>query len=190
MYGKTRRGPFAHRASAVTRLLVAGAAVAGAWSFTPVIGPSNAFASVKAGAANDYGSFKVSGPVSGTLVPLASSCDASTSAADVEFGWYGNVKTLKGVSAQSIVSMELDLQGSKYGRQGALENTGGSPPFLTFNATTGDFPLAWQSVSGSYSTAERGVGGTVDVVLDQSNGKPGRVVIRGSWAHCRLGGNI
>jgi hypothetical protein len=190
MYGKTRRSPFAHRSRAVTRLLVAGAAVAGAWSFTPVIAPSDAVASVKASAPNDYGSFKVSGPVSGILVPLASSCDASTSAADVEFGWYGKVKSLKGVPAQSIVSMELDLQGSKYGRSGALENSGGSPPFLTFNATTGDFPLAWQSVSGSYSTAQRGVSGMVDVVLDQSDGKPGRLVIKGSWAHCRLGGDI
>jgi hypothetical protein len=190
MNGNTRQGPFAHRSGALTRLLVAGAAVAGAWTFAPVLGPGAAFASVRASAASDYGSFKVNGPVSGTLVPLASSCDASTSAADVEFSWYGKVKTLKGVSAQSIVSMELDLQGSKYGREGALKNTDGSPPFLTFNATTSDLPLAWQSVSGSYSTAKRGVSGTIDVVLDQSDGKPGRLVIKGSWAHCRLGGNI
>lgn len=152
--------------------------------------PGTAFASVSASAATDYGSFKLSGPVAGTLVPLASTCDASTSAADVEFSWYGKVKTLKGVSAQSIVSMELDLQGSKYGRPGTLKNTGGNPPFLTFNATTSGLPLAWQSISGNYSTAKQGVSGTVDVVLEQSDGGAGRLVIKGSWEHCRLGGNI
>ena len=175
----------------LSRLLFASAALAAACSFVPGTGPGTAFASTPAPTASSYGSFKLSGPVSGTLVALASSCDASTTAADVSFGWYGHVTTLKGVSAQSIVSIELDLQGSRYGQPGALKNTDGNPPFLTFGATTkSGLPVAWQSRSGHYSTAKKGVSGTVDVVLEQAGGQPGRLVLQGSWQHCRLGGNL
>ena len=153
--------------------------------------PGVALAQVPLTKVTSYGGFKVSGPVSGTLTPLAGTCDASNSAADVEFSWFGKVKTLKGVSAQSIVSIELDLQGSSYGRPGTLKNTDGKPPFLTFGATTESGPaVSWQSTSGTYSTIKRGVSGSLDVVLDQADGKPGRLTIKGSWQDCRVGGNI
>ncbi len=175
----------------VPRLAVGCATLALGCSFAQGIGSSVALAQVPLTKVTSYGGFKVSGPVSGTLTPLAGTCDASNSAADVEFSWFGKVKTLKGVSAQSIVSIELDLQGSSYGRPGTLKNTDGKPPFLTFGATTESGPaVSWQSTSGTYSTIKRGVSGSLDVVLDQADGKPGRLTIKGSWQDCRVGGNI
>jgi hypothetical protein len=173
------------------RLAAGCAGVALACSFAQGIGSGVALAQAPHTKVASYGGFKVSGPVSGTLTPLASTCDASNSAADVEFSWFGKVKTLKGVSAQSIVSIELDLQSSSYGRPGTLKNTDGKPPFLTFGATTESGPpVSWQSTSGTYSTTKRGVSGSLDVVLDQADGKPGRLAIKGSWQDCRVGGNI
>ena len=113
----TSRRPSRGSSKLFTRLLFTSAALAAICAF----GPGNeatAFASTPTSKVSGYGSFMLTGPVSGKLVPLASSCDASTSAADVTFGWYGHVTTLKGVSAQSIVSIEVDLQGSKYGQPG------------------------------------------------------------------------
>jgi hypothetical protein len=185
-----RRGHSSKSAGGAARLLVGSAAVAVAISLSGAGGPGVASATVRPDNVVGYGSFKLSGPVSGTVSVLASTCDASTSAADVEFSWFGKVTTLKGVSAQSIVSMELDLQGSSYGKKGALKDTDGNPPFYTFSATTKSLPLSWQSVSGSYSTSQQGVSGTLDVVLDQTDGKPGRLDVKGSWQHCRRGGNI
>jgi hypothetical protein len=187
-----RQSHLSHHAARVTRVLVGCATVAIAIPLTAGSDPGVALAAVRPAQVTDYGSFRLSGPVSGTLVPLATTCDASTSAADVEFSWFGKVTTLKGVSSKSIVSLELDLQGSSYGRKGALENTGGNPPFLTYSATANGSGLAssWQSVSGTYSTSKGGVSGTLAVVLDQADGHPGRLVIKGSWEHCRRGGNI
>ncbi|HTT90857.1 MAG TPA: hypothetical protein VMF65_14990 [Acidimicrobiales bacterium] len=186
-----RPGPSGRGAGMVACLFGGGAAVTLAISLAAAAGPGVASATVRPDKATDYGSFTLSGPVSGAIVPLASTCDASTSAADVEFSWFGKVTTLKGVSSQSIVSMELDLQGSSYGRKGTLKNTDGNPPFFTFNATTkSGLPLAWQSVSGSYSTTRQGVSGTLSVVMDQADGKPGRLDVKGSWQQCRRGGNI
>ena len=187
----TSRLPSRGSSKLFTRLLFTSAALAATCAFAPGNGAATAFASTPAAKVSSYGSFMLTGPVSGKLVPLASSCDASTSAADVTFGWYGHVATLKGVSAQSIVSIELDLQGSKYGQPGALKNTGGNPPFLTFGATTkSGLPVSWQSRSGHYSTTNKGVSGTVDVLLEQADGQPGSLVLKGSWQHCRLGGNL
>jgi hypothetical protein len=184
-------GRSGHGAGLVSRLFGGGVAVAAAVSLTVVAGAGIASATVRPDKVVNYGSFTLTGPVSGTVVPLASTCDASTSAADVEFSWFGKVTTLKGVSSKSIVSMELDLQGSSYGRKGTLKNTDGNPPFFTFNATTkSGLPLAWQSVSGSYSTTHQGTNGTLSVVLDQADGQPGRLDIEGSWEQCRKGGNI
>jgi hypothetical protein len=185
-----RQSHLGANAGVVTRLLVGCATLGAAISLAGCVGPNAASAAPLAAKAADYGHFTVSGPVAGALVPLATTCDASTSAADVEFSWFGKVTTLKGVSSQSIVSLELDLQGSSYGRTGTLKNTGGNPPFFTFSATTKSLPLSWQSISGTYSTSKQGVSGTVDVVLDQTDGKPGRLVVKGSWQDCRRGGNI
>ncbi|HXW82122.1 MAG TPA: hypothetical protein VEJ84_21675 [Acidimicrobiales bacterium] len=175
----------------VSRLATGCATLTLAFCLAQGIGATVALASVRPFTVTNYGSFKLTGAVSGSLVPLAGTCDASNSAADIEFSWFGKVTTLKDVSAKSIVSFELDLQGSRYDKAGKLTNTDGSPPFFTFNATTGKgLPLDWQSTSGTYYTSKGGVSGTVDVVLDQADGKPGTVVVKGSWAHCRVGGNI
>jgi hypothetical protein len=165
--------------------------VVASWSLAQTAGAAGVLPSARPGNQAQYGKFTFTGPISGGLVPLAGTCDASTSAADVEFSWYGKVTTLKGVSAKSIVSLELDLAGSRYGISGRLKNTGGNPPFLTFGATslTGE-PQDWQSVSGSYSTAKKGASGTLDVTLDQADGQPGRIVVKGEWGQCKLGGNI
>lgn len=175
----------------MTRLITGCTALALAFSLVQGTGAAVALATVQPSAATNYGSFKLTGAVSGSIVPLAGTCDASNTAADVEFSWFGKVTTVKGVSAQSIVSFELDLQGSHYGKAGKLTNTDGNPPFFTFNATTQKgLPLAWQSTSGTYDTSKGGVSGAVDVVLDQTDGKPGTLVVKGSWQHCRVGGNI
>jgi hypothetical protein len=175
----------------IPRLAAGCATLALACSFAQGIGSGVALAKVPVTKVVSYGGFEVSGPVSGTLTPLAGTCDASNTAADVEFSWFGKVKTLKGVSAQSIVSMELDLKGSSYARAGTLKNTDGNPPFLTFGATVeSGAAVSWQSTSGTYSTTKRGVSGSLDVVLDQADGKPGRLTIKGSWQDCRVGGNI
>ncbi len=113
-----RQSHLSHHAARVTRVLVGCATVAIAIPLTAGSDPGVALAAVRPAQVTDYGSFRLSGPVSGTLVPLATTCDASTSAADVEFSWFGKVTTLKGVSSKSIVSLELDLQGSSYGRKG------------------------------------------------------------------------
>ena len=81
-------------------------------------------------------------------------------------------------------------KGSCYGKPGVLENTDGNAALFTFNATTKGAPLAWQSVSGSYSTSKKGVSGELEVMLDRTNGQPGRLVVKGTWQHCRVGGNI
>jgi hypothetical protein len=182
---------FANRKATVTRLVTGCVTLALAFSVVQGTGAMAALAGVRPLTTTNYGSFKLTGAVSGPLIPLAGTCDASNTAADVEFSWFGKVTTLKDVSAQSIVSFELDLQGSRYGKTGKLTNTNGNPPFFTFNATTQKgLPLAWQSESGTYSPSKGGVSGTVDVVLDQADGKPGTVTVKGSWEHCRVGGNI
>ena len=174
-----------------TRVIAGCATLVLAFSLLQGTGAAVALAGVRPATVTDYGSFKLSGAVSGSLVPLASTCDASNTAADVEFSWFGKVKTVKGVSPKSIVSFELDLQGSNYGKPGTLKNSHGNPPFFTFNATTeSGSPVAWQSVSGGYSTTKQGVSGTLHVVLDQADGQPGTLVVKGTWEHCRVGGNI
>jgi hypothetical protein len=186
-----RPGHSGRRAVGGARFWAGCVTVATALSLVAGTDPGAALAADRPAQATGYGKFKLTGPISGTLAPLASTCDASTSAADVEFSWFGKVTTLKGVSSQSIVSIELDLQGSSYGRKGALENSGGSPPFLTFSATHGNGPSSsWQSVSGAYSTTKGGVSGALSVVLGQTDRHPGRLVVKGSWDHCRRGGNI
>jgi hypothetical protein len=186
-----RRAITTPRKTTASRVITGCTALALAFSLVQGAGAAVALATVRPSTVTNYGSFKLTGAVSGSLVPLAGTCDASNTAADVEFSWFGKVTTLKGVSAQSIVSFELDLQGSHYGKAGKLKNSNGSPPFFTFGATTvKGLPIAWQSSSGTYDTTKGGVGGTVDVVLDQADGKPGTVVVKGSWEHCRVGGNI
>ncbi len=189
--GPLRRGETAPGRRAATCAIAGCATVALAFSLLQSSGVAVALASVRPATVTNYGSFKLSGAVSGSLVPLPTSCDASNTAADVEFSWFGKVKTLKGVSPKSIVSFELDLQGSNYGKPGTLKNSHGSPPFFTFNATSESGPpLAWQSVSGGYSTSKQGIGGMLDVVLDQADGQPGTLVVKGTWEHCRVDGNI
>ena len=91
----------------------------------------------------------------------------------------------------SIISIELDLQGSKYGKPGKFTKTNSRLPFLSFGATsTTELPQNWQSVSGSYSTTAKGKSGTIDVALTQTNGKRGRLIIKGSWQDCKIGGNL
>jgi hypothetical protein len=186
-----RRAEWADSKAAAARWIAAFATLTLGFAMVQGTGAAVALANTRPFTVTNYGSFNLSGPVSGSLVPLASTCDASNSAADVEFSWFGKVHSLKGVSAQSIVSFELDLQGSRYGKAGKLANTHGNPPFFTFGATTQKgLPVAWQSVSGRYSTTGHGVSGTLDVVLHQADGQPGSLVVKGSWEHCRVGGNI
>lgn len=132
----------------------------------------------------NYGSFKFTGTISGVLAAVSGTCAASASAPDVQFIWYGKVKSLKGISPKSIVTLELDLLGAHYGK-GKLTNNQGNPPFLNFGATvqTGT-AVNWQSVSGTYSTNKNGTSGSVDVLLEQVDGSPGRTTIDGTWQHC------
>jgi hypothetical protein len=172
------------------RFLTRCAVLVGACSWTLTIGVGAALGSTPSTHVTNYGSFKFSGPVSGTIVVTKGTCDAATSAPDVQFVWYGNVTTLKGVSKKSIVSLELDLQGSSYGKSGKLPNSDGNPPFLTFGATsTSGPPLAFQSTSGSYITAKKGVSGNLDVVLAPGDGGRPHLVIKGTWADCKSSSN-
>jgi hypothetical protein len=132
--------------------------------------------------ANDpYGAFVLSGAISGTLVATAATCAASKSAPDVQFSWYGTAH-LHAISKQSIVTMELDLGGSRYGRSGTLKNSNGNPPFLTFGATGTSY--SFQSSGGTYSTSSKGTNGSLDVKLENTSGA-GRLTIRGAWHKCQ-----
>jgi len=138
-------------------------------------------------AASRYGSFSLTGPISGTLAVAASTCSAATSTADVQFSWFGKQVAVKGVAKGSIASMELDLQGLKYGKRGVLKNSKGSPPFLSFGVTSPlvPTPVEWQSVSGTYSTSAKGAGGALDVVLSPAAGGRDHIVVKGTWQGCK-----
>jgi hypothetical protein len=132
--------------------------------------------------------FTLSGPVSGTLVAPASDCGASRSAPDIQFSLYGGVKSLKTVSTRSIVTIEVDLAGSRYGRSGTLSKTLGKAPFVSFGATNPNplkEPSNWQSVSGTFSTSAQGAGGSIDALLHSTLGRNlGQLTLRGSWSGC------
>jgi hypothetical protein len=134
--------------------------------------------------------FTLSGAISGTLAVTSTVCGASASAADVQFSWYGNVTTLTGVSTKSIVSIEVDLAGSAYGKHGKLHaKSFHKPPFVTFGATNANAlktPSDWRSVSGKYSTSAGGSNGSIDVTLKRTTtAKPtGHLVLKGSWSAC------
>jgi hypothetical protein len=170
------------------RLVAGGAVVVGACSLSPAVGTGTAFANTSAVAS---ASFTLKGPDSGkfALLPVkADECGASASAPDIQLTWYGGVKTLKGVSQKSIVTIELDLAGSKYGVPGKLTDTNSQAlPFFTFGATAPTFNgtgQIWQSIAGTYSTKSKGASGNVDVELASTTGQPGHLFIKGQWKDC------
>jgi len=69
------------------------------------------------------------------------------------------------------------------GRRGCGRGAG---PFLTFGATNaGPQPASnWRSVSGTFATAAKGAGGSVDAVLSSTSGQKGRRTLKGSWSGC------
>jgi hypothetical protein len=95
---------------------------------------------------------------------------------------------VKGVSKNSIVTIELDLAGSKYGVPGTLGDTNSQAlPFFTFSATApnaNENGQIWQSISGTYSTSKKGASGKVDVELTSTAGQRGHLFITGQWKDC------
>lgn len=133
-----------------------------------------------------YGSFVFRGAIVGILRPLATTCGASRGTASVEFIWFGNVDSLKGVPRKSNVAMEIDLGRTRYGRAGRFRNVVGKPPFLTFSAEgTGTKSISWRSVSGGFSTSKKGASGSVDVAMAPTGTTKGtRLTIYGAWRNC------
>jgi hypothetical protein len=146
-----------------------------------VLAPVSAVAS----ATSPYGQFTISGPqVSGTVTLTASSCAASKSAAEIQFIWFSGVKTLKGLTTKSILTIELNLKGSAYGRSGVLRTNGVQPPFLTFQAANP--VIGWQSISGTFKTTANGASGSVKATLAHSLGNAkGHPTVTGTWQKCK-----
>jgi hypothetical protein len=117
---------------------------------------------------------------------LATTCGASKDTASVEFVWFGDVDSLKGVPRKSNVALEIDLGRSRYGTTGRFRNLVGKPPYLTFSAEgVGTKSISWRSVSGSYRTSGKGASGTVDVTMAPTGTTKGtRLTISGGWRNC------
>jgi hypothetical protein len=147
------------------------------------LAPTGALAS--ATSVSPYGQFTITDPqVSGTVTLTASSCGASKSAAEIQFIWFSGVKTLKGLTTKSILTIELNLKGSAYGRAGALKNNNFQPPFLTF--ASANPVIGWQSISGTFKTTANGASGSVKATLAPSLGNAkGHAVVSGAWSHCK-----
>ena len=147
------------------------------------ISASSSSAAIRS-AADAHGSFTISGPVAGTIKVSATTCTASSSGADIQFTWFGGVKTLKGVTKESIVSMELDISNTRYGVSGKFTSDNGSPPFLSFGSTQPSND--WQSVSGTFTTAKRGASGSVKAELSPSlGGARKQLAVQGHWQDCK-----
>jgi hypothetical protein len=148
-----------------------------------VLAPITAVAS--ATSPSPYGQFTISGSqVSGTVTLTASSCAASKSAAEIQFIWFGGVKTLTGLTSKSILTIELNLKGSAYGRSGVLKTNGIQPPFLTFQAANP--VIGWQSISGTFKTTANGASGSVKATLAHSLGNAkGHPTVTGTWQKCK-----
>lgn len=134
----------------------------------------------------EYGEFSVNGSLSGTLVPLGTTCGASRAIASLNFVWFGKIGTLKGVPATSNVAMEIDLGRARYGTSGRFGSTLNKPAYVTFDVEGISTPnRSWRSVSGTYTTAKRGSSGSIDVSMVPTGAtKGGRLDIRGSWRGC------
>jgi hypothetical protein len=148
-----------------------------------VLAPVSAVAS--ATASSPYGEFTISSPqVSGTVTLTATSCGASKSAAEIQFIWFSGVKTLKGITTKSILTIELNLKGSAYGRSGTFKNNNFQPPFLTF--ASANPVIGWQSISGEFKTTANGADGSLKATLAPSLGNAkGHPTVTGSWQRCK-----
>jgi hypothetical protein len=148
-----------------------------------VLAPVSAVAS--ATAASSYGEFTITSPqVSGTVTLNATSCGTTKSASEIQFIWFSGVKTLKGLTTKSILTIELNLKGSAFGRSGTFKNNNFQPPFLTFAAANP--VIGWQSISGEFKTTANGASGSVKATLAPSLGNAkGHPTVTGTWQGCK-----
>jgi hypothetical protein len=147
--------------------------------------PALASAGASATPRAPYGEFTIAGAqVSGAVTLSASSCNASKSAPELQFIWFGGLKTLKGVSPKSIFTIEVNLKGSAYGRAGTLKNDNFKPPFITITSTTPE--VGWQSISGHFMTSANGASGSVTATLAANLGSAkGHTKLTGTWQRCK-----